>query len=189
MRWRPSRFRAEISIRPRFLRCSSSAIDPEKWNPVFGQNRSQKMALFPFQIDQLMRFDCFVGIPYQDRGRSLVGLDCYGLVRLVYRELRGIDLPSHVERYTTTADQAAIAGLIAGELDPWDEIAAGSEITFDAVLLRDGRFISHVGVVVTPGLMLHVAQGETSRIERYGSGALKHRVVGFYRFNAAGVPE
>ena len=131
-----------------------------------------------------MRFDRFVGIPYQDRGRSLVGLDCYGLVRLVYRELRGIDLPSHAERYRTAADEVAIAALIAGELDPWDEIAPGDEIAFDAVLIREGRFARHVGLVVTPGLMLHVEAGETSRIERYGSGALKYRIVGFYRYRA-----
>jgi cell wall-associated NlpC family hydrolase len=58
---------------------------------------------------------------------ALSGVDCYGLLRLVFRELRGIELPSLVERYQTAADAAAIAALIDGELDPWDEIAAGDE--------------------------------------------------------------
>lgn len=129
-----------------------------------------------------MLFDRFIGIPYLDRGRSIVGVDCYGLVRLVYRELRGIELPSHVDRYVTAADQAAISSLIAGELDPWEAIDKGSEIAFDAVLIREGAHPSHIGMVVTPGLMLHVARGETSRIERYRAGAICHRVVGFFRY-------
>jgi cell wall-associated NlpC family hydrolase len=133
-------------------------------------------------------FDRFVGIPWLDQGRSLVGLDCYGLVRLAFRELRGIDLPSYAERYVTAADGVAIARLIAGQLDPWDEVATGKELAFDAVLLREGRLASHIGLVVRPGLMLHVERGETSRIERYGSGALRHRVIGFYRYRESPEP-
>jgi cell wall-associated NlpC family hydrolase len=127
-------------------------------------------------------FDRFVGIPYLDRGRSLVGVDCYGLLHLVFRELRGIELPSHADRYQTAADAAAIAALINDELDPWDEISPGDEQIFDGVLLREAGFVRHVGVVAAPGLVLHVERGETSRIERYHSGSLRHRLVGFFRY-------
>jgi cell wall-associated NlpC family hydrolase len=129
-----------------------------------------------------MLFDSFVGIPYLDRGRSIVGCDCWGLVLLIFRELRGIDLPSYVDRYQTGADRAAISYLIKGELDPWDQVADGTETSFDGVLIREGSFPRHIGVVVTPGLMLHVERGETSRIERYRSGNFAHRITGFYRF-------
>lgn len=64
-----------------------------------------------------MIFDRFVGIPYLDKGRSIVGSDCWGLLFQVYRELRGIELPSYAERYVTGSDRAAMARLIAGELD------------------------------------------------------------------------
>jgi len=129
-----------------------------------------------------MIFDRFVGIPYLDKGRSIVGLDCWGLLHQVFRELRGIDLPSYAERYVTGADRLAMARLIAGELDDWQEIESGKEQTFDGVLMREGKFPRHIGVVTAPGMVLHVSQGETSRIERYRSGILANRVVGFYRF-------
>ena len=129
-----------------------------------------------------MIFDRFVGIPYLDRGRSIVGLDCYGLVHLVFRELRGIDLPSHAERYVTGSDRKAMARLIAGELDDWTEIPAGQEAVFDGVLMREGNFPRHIGIVTYPGMLLHVSDGETSRIERYRSGILANRIVGFYRY-------
>lgn len=129
-----------------------------------------------------MIFDRFVGIPYLDKGRSIVGLDCWGLLHLVYREIRGIDLPSYAERYVTGSDRAAMARLIAGELDDWQEIPEGQEGTFDGVLMREGNFLRHIGIVTTSGMVLHVQPGETSRIERYRSGILANRVVGFYRY-------
>ncbi|UFS77227.1 C40 family peptidase [Tardiphaga sp. 37S4] len=98
------------------------------------------------------------------------------------RELRGIELPSYSDQYVTADDRKALAALIADELDPWDEIAPGQEQPFDAVLMREGRFPRHVGIVTEPGRLLHVSSGETSIIERYREGPLKHRVVGFYRY-------
>lgn len=132
-----------------------------------------------------MIFDRFVGIPYLDRGRSLVGCDCWGLLREVYRELRGIDLPSYSDRYVTAADRRALSALIADELEPWDEVVRGQERAFDGVLMREAGVVQHIGVVTAPGQVLHVERGETSRIERYRTGPLSHRVVGFYRFRAA----
>jgi hypothetical protein len=61
-------------------------------------------------------------------------------------------------------------------------IEPGQEQVFDVVLMREMGVIRHVGVVVQPGLLLHVQREGTSLIERYGHGPLKHRVAGFYRF-------
>jgi cell wall-associated NlpC family hydrolase len=127
-----------------------------------------------------MMFDRFVGIPYLDKGRGIAGCDCWGLVCMAFRELRGIELPSYAERYVTASDRLAMARLIAGELDNWQEV--GDEQTFDAVLIREGNFPRHIGLVTSPGMVLHVEPGETSRIERCRSGILKNRIVGFYRY-------
>ena len=126
-------------------------------------------------------FERYVGIPYADKGRG-EALDCWGLVMRVFSEMRGIELPSYSEKYATAQDRIALAALIADELDPWDEIIAGDEQTFDCVLMREGRFPRHIGVVTAPGFVLHASLGKDSCIERYRTGPLKHRVVGFYRF-------
>lgn len=126
-------------------------------------------------------FDRYVGIPYADKGRG-DRLDCWGLLVKVYREQLGIELPSYADSYVTAADRVALAALIAGEMGPWRPIPAGEETTFDAVLMREGRFARHVGVVTEPGLLLHVSSdGICSAIERYRFGPLKNRVVGFFR--------
>lgn len=128
-------------------------------------------------------FDRYVGLPYLDRGRDLAGVDCYGLLRLVYAEILGIELPSYADDYRTAADDLAIASLIADELDPWDEVAKGGEREGDAVLMRSGRHLRHVGIVADGrARLLHIERGDLSRIERYDLGPLAHRVAGFYRY-------
>lgn len=129
-----------------------------------------------------MQFDELVGLPYLDKGRDRGGVDCWGLVRLAFAELRGIELPAYSESYATAADRRATAELIAGELGPWRAVARGLEQAFDAILIREGRFPRHVGLVTAPGRMLHVEQGFSSRIESYRAGAIAPRIVGFYRF-------
>lgn len=127
-------------------------------------------------------FDRFIGIPYLDKGRSIVGCDCWGLLSMVFRDLRGIELPTYSDGYVTASDRRALARLIAGEIEDWEEVEPGREITFDGVLMREGAFARHIGVVTHPGSLLHVFSGETSKIERYGAGRLAHRIVGFYRY-------
>lgn len=127
----------------------------------------------------------YVGIPFADRGRTRQGCDCWGLLRLVLAELRGVELPSFAEDYVTAADRAAIASLIGGHLDAWQEVPAGQEQAFDGILMRGMGGVGHVGLVVRPGLLLHVEGGQTSCIERYRTGLLAQRVRGFYRYAAA----
>lgn len=133
----------------------------------------------------MSEFDPYVGIPYVDRGRTREGCDCYGLLRLVIRDLCAIELPSFSDRYVTTADQAALAGLIAGELAPWSPVGLGDERPFDGVLLRHGRSLSHIGLVVTAGRMLHVSEGGSSCIESYRAPPWSHRLAGIFRYRSA----
>lgn len=130
-------------------------------------------------------FDAYVGIPYVTRGRVRDGADCWGLVRLVYAELRGIDLPSYAEDYVSSTDRAAIADLIEGGLPAWERVPAGSEKLFDGVLMRVKRDECHIGLVVAPGRVLHVENDKLSCVEPYGSWRLAHRITGFYRYRAS----
>jgi cell wall-associated NlpC family hydrolase len=133
-----------------------------------------------------MNFSAFVGIPYRDKGRDLSGCDCWGLVWMVYRDLLGVELPSYTDRYTTGADRQAMNELIRGELGAWSAVPAAEARALDGVLIREGRFERHIGLVTSPGRLLHVGSGTaTSRIERYDEGMMRHRVAGFFRHQAA----
>lgn len=122
----------------------------------------------------------FVGLPWLAGGRSRSGLDCWGIVHLVYREALDIALPSY-----DGSDPAALADnaplFDAAAKEPWRIVPMGDEREFDVGLFRVGAHPCHVGVVTRAGRMLHVQDGCMSRIEHYGHGPWAHRLLGFYR--------
>lgn len=109
----------------------------------------------------------YIGIPFRNRGRDRNGLDCFGLVRLVYAEVFGIDLPSYVGRYETTKDRALIARLFFEEATSvrWRRIPLEVAEPPDIVTFTVAG-ASHVGVLVTAGQFLHVLSGRETCIER-----------------------
>ena len=123
----------------------------------------------------------FVGIPFVSRGRTRDGADCWGVVRLVYAEKLGIGLPAY-DGYASAGDHAAVAGQIATAAHgpEWVKVE-GRHRPFDVLVFRRGRFDSHVGVQVQPGVMLHAAEEEQSRIESYAAERWAKRLVGVYR--------
>ena len=128
-----------------------------------------------------MNLSSYVGLPFAELGRGPDAYDCWALLALVYRECFGLALPSYDDRYDTTADGAELAGIIAGEIGPWREIAPGAERTGDGVLMTLGGHARHVGIVAGDGLVLHTERGTGSIIQSYHSARLARRVRGFFR--------
>ena len=112
----------------------------------------------------------YIGIRFVDHGRSEAGVDCWGLVRLVYHNERGIWLPTFVDSYTDTSSGAEIRSLLDANLRrPWEEVTAAEAEEFDLVLfaLPGGEW--HLGLVVEPrrGIMLHAQRPQDTVTERY----------------------
>ena len=127
-----------------------------------------------------MNLNRYVGLPWRERGRTPAGLDCWGLLRLVYASELGIQLPDHSNAYDTTRD-AAIGGLVGDGIGDWAPVADARPL--DAILIKQAPW--HVGVVVRRGLMLHMPMGKTSCIEPYDTGRWARRVEGIYRHKEA----
>jgi len=132
-----------------------------------------------------MNLNDYIGLPFAERGRDRSGLDCWGLLALIYREQIGIELPSFAEAYTTTQDGEALSDLIAGNLGPWRSIPAGTERVGDGVLMTLACQPRHVGIVAAPGRVLHIERGMGSIIEPYTSPRIIRRIVGFFRHRSA----
>jgi hypothetical protein len=123
----------------------------------------------------------FVGLPHRDHGRDASGVDCWGLLRLVYAEALGVDLPDYLDACPSLRERADLSALIEGQRDaggwqPVQEIAP-----FDALLFRVGPHATHIAVAVDATRMLHVAAGSRSVIERIDSPTWRKRRVGVYR--------
>ncbi len=129
-------------------------------------------------------FSSYIGLPYEDKGRIREGIDCWGLVRLIYQEQLKIELPSYSENYVSSVDRQSVNKLVEEASIPWLEISKGKERQFDVLLIKHVGFSRHVGIVISPsrGLMIHIVSGETSVVERYKDGTISHRIVGFFRY-------
>lgn len=127
----------------------------------------------------------FIGIPWVDRGRDLRGLDCYGLVFVVFRDVFNIHLPRFDARYATTKDRVAVARLFYEETTGarWRRVLLTDAQPPDALhMMLAGA--NHVGIVVAPGRFLHVLPGRETCIERLASPVWMHRVESVYRHEA-----
>jgi cell wall-associated NlpC family hydrolase len=125
----------------------------------------------------------YVGLPFEDGGRGPETVDCWGLLRLVYAEQRGIDLPSYGE--ISAHDLLSLARKM-GEVkdyDCWQPVTDPQE--FDAVIMRpsDGRnSIIHVGTMIDAKRMLHVEQASAAVIVPIRHYSVTGRISGFRRY-------
>lgn len=127
----------------------------------------------------------YVGIEFAERGRDRDGVDCWGLLRLVYAERYGIFLPSHHDGYADTEDAPGVAAVLEAELmgsGNWRAVL-GDPDAGDALLFRAGAgHLWHVGVAVSRGRMLHCRRGCDSCVERWDVGVWAPRLEGAFRF-------
>lgn len=123
----------------------------------------------------------YVGLPFGEMGRGPDKFDCWGMVQLIYRQERGIELPSYTEFYKTTNDRVEISETIIRERQQrWTQVEQARE--FDAVLLLMRGVPMHVGICTKPGHMVHCAHGVDTVLDRYDSMRWKTKLVGFFRY-------
>lgn len=134
----------------------------------------------------------YIGVPFVEKGRGRDGADCWGGVRIVYQDRRGVVLPSHDTLYEHVGDTAGAARLIETEIartHAWHP-------TEDYELLDVARFFMgrklgwHAGLIVARNQFLHWRsmtdrdghECGSSCIERLDASQWEHRLRGVYRF-------
>lgn len=131
--------------------------------------------------------DRYLGAPYGDGDGEF---RCWELLRAVYSDVLGVDLPSYsYDPY----DRESLARLIRSKLVSWREVSPGDARAGDAVLLWVAKpsIPSHVGLYLGSGEMLHTMEGFArdgqapspigAVIERVDAGRWAKRVSGYYR--------
>jgi cell wall-associated NlpC family hydrolase len=130
----------------------------------------------------------YIGTPFLDGGRTRDGLDCWGLVRLVYLEQLGIALPGFAEIKAGDAKRVARAIADAIDTDEWISVLPGGARDFDVVVMRgnEGRsaMSRHVGVVAPNGRLLHIEDHVDAVCPALSSPTVSFRITGIYRHHA-----
>lgn len=114
-----------------------------------------------------------VGVPFAYGGRGPDAYDCYGLVMECARR-NGLDLPD----FGFADNQALISAMMGATMPQWEQV---DQAVGTVVLMRAGRFVSHVGYVIGPNQMIHT--WETAGgvcIERLSDW--KQRIIGFFKY-------
>lgn len=124
----------------------------------------------------------YVKIPFVDKGRALEGADCWGLVRIIYQQELGIELPM-LNGYEDTYDRKNIKDIISNECARWERVELGEEKPFDVVVFRMLGTAMHIGLVVKPGWMVHCQRtSNTTHNDYLNESEWKCRIEGFYRY-------
>ena len=116
----------------------------------------------------MAQFDRYIGLPYQNLGRSFSGVDCFGLVYIVYNEL-GITLPDFTElQYPQDWYKNSENYILDNIWGDWVEVNPPYQI-FDALLFYNSSrrvVVNHIGVYINDDKFLHIMEGATSQISR-----------------------
>lgn len=131
----------------------------------------------------------WIGIPYKADARPTsleeaerTGWMCWSLVGLALKlqfanPIDDYDGPLFFKR----RDARAVAEGANRFAARWRLINDGDEQAGDVIRLNMAGLPIHVGIVVAPGLMLHVEEGCDSVWERYRSQTWKGRIAAFHR--------
>lgn len=96
----------------------------------------------------------FTGIPYVERGRDRAGVDCWGVVCLVYRERLEIDLPEYHDA-PCIAERAELGALIADQRQSGPWVTVDEPQAYDVAVISYEGHACHVGVWDGHGKILH----------------------------------
>jgi len=114
-----------------------------------------------------MNLKKFIGLPYKYLGRDFDGVDCYGLLFLIYKHVLGIDLPEYSNFYTQ--DWYKTEDHIVDQFHTFMEKIDPPYKKFDGILLRHGTktIVNHIATYLGENKMIHIYKGSTSRIDRF----------------------
>lgn len=131
-------------------------------------------------LDRSLYID-LVGVPFVPFGRTIKGLDCFGLVMLVYKR-RGIIVPDVKYGDTDESRNAAITS--AENLKGWEAVKQSPGV---AVAFRKGGIVQHCGIVIDDDRFIHSSEDHMGVvIGRFSRNGNFHRqmVAGYYDYVA-----
>lgn len=127
-------------------------------------------------------FSKYIGIPFVDGGRDLSGLDCWGLVKIIHKELFDHDLPEFdVSAFDT---QSVIYAM--QDRTGWNEVDEESYEVGDVVAMgihpKYPNFVNHVGVYVGKRGVIHTIKKHGSFVSKIDDPYYKMATLGVYRW-------
>ncbi len=124
----------------------------------------------------MINYSKYLGIPYKENGRDFNGLDCYGLVKLIYDE-NFKKLPDYVIPFEESlAYQIYIDS--KNMFTQLDKPEHGCIVVFS---FKPNHI--HVGVVIDDNRFIHILPKKNVVIERLNNFFWSKKIIGYYKWN------
>lgn len=132
-----------------------------------------------------MDYSKYIGLPFVKGGRYLKrdgGLDCYGLVALVYEQEKGLLLPDYQGIFLGEGNYEECTSTIYESPTYKDFIEVQNEKEGDILLFTVGGYPVHITICIGNNLMLHTTKDTGSVVENYRGLKWKRRYHSAYRY-------
>ena len=133
-----------------------------------------------------MDFSKYINIPYKHLGRNTEGVDCYGLVRLVYETEKGIILPEFQYEFDWVSEGCnhVVDGMNSPEIiSNWAKVNKPYK-PLDIIIfyLSNKKVVAnHIGIIINDDKFLHVRIRYPSCVDRL-SGFWESRIYAALRY-------
>ena len=135
-----------------------------------------------------MNLEKYINIPYKHLGHSLDGADCWGLVWLIYKEEKNIELPEIFTYqefwYKEKEDKNPLLQNMSSYKNKKFLLPSDVFNTFDVLMFFNSErtYVDHIGLVLDENRFLHTYRGTSSRIDRL-QGYWNSRLYGGIRYD------
>ena len=113
-------------------------------------------------------FKEFIGLKYKNLGRDYSGVDCYGSIKLIYKDKLDIELPDFTELLYEEDWYREHNHILDNIWDDWVEVQYPYNI-YDVLLFYSYELktiVNHIGILVEEGEFLHIGSKYSSRVDQ-----------------------
>ncbi|WP_405379562.1 C40 family peptidase [Phascolarctobacterium sp.] len=129
-------------------------------------------------------YSYLIGVPFKNGGRSMEGMDCYGIAMEVFRH-EGKEIG---EYWSDAYDVDRINRIYRREIKKWRKVdyKNGEEIPVPALIgIRFNSppgIVNHTGVYIGDGQFIHIRERIGVCVDRIDSPVWRSKIEGIYEF-------
>lgn len=127
----------------------------------------------------------FIGIPFVDKGRDIKGCDCYGLIKLYYKEILNIDIPDVLA--SPNQPKLAYMEYLANTNKYWSTSQEMKENSIVAMCTdaEHPKMITHYGIIIKVDnklKMLHTFKNVQSHLVDLPNLAYDNKIKAYHEW-------
>jgi len=133
-----------------------------------------------------MSIEDFIGIPFKHSGRDNNGLDCFGLVLVLYKEVLNIDLPDYrdYEKCWYEKGKSILSEQLNKFKSLWHEVGLNAIKPFDILTFNHGsNTTNHCSVYLGDDKMIHTYERVPVVIDRLSNKYWNNRIRSVMRYD------